>query len=122
MQDWLLRTKVYSTIASSVIDELIELQSSASMSELGGDQKDDDSSFRRKASISAPKRLQEGHESSLVSVALLSFKTPCDETVPEVKTVVPLNVSPSIAMIALDPKVLQWVFTRAHAILPPNKR
>eukprot|EP00959_Pyramimonas_sp_CCMP1952_P378083 7919981-Pyramimonas_sp.AAC.1 len=105
MQDWLLRTKVYSTIASALIDELIELQSSASKGELGGGAETGDATqFRRKAGVSALKRLQEGHESSLVSVTLPSFKTPLGETVPDVKTVMPRNIAPSMAMIPLDPK------------------
>ena len=125
MMSWLLNTKTYSTIASTVINELIQLQVQATRKDLAADESTSAaaSKYRRKKSVQAAKELQESRgEDTLVSVTLPQFSTAEGEIMPEVETVMPMDMAPTAAMIALDKKVFQWVFVRAHSIDLPSKR
>ena len=98
---WLVESRTWSTRASAVLDELMTLQKNASKISLGHEAPPagvSQTDYRRRMDAKALKALSEGAGPDAVEVTLPSF-TADEMEIEPAKTIMPLNIAPSTALV-----------------------
>ena len=119
---WITGKKAFDTKVSKLIDEVIEIQHTASLTSMsGGDHTQSKSKFIHAKQMTAFKQLAERSSVSTVQVLLPAFDYE-GKYVPEVETVMPLQFQPKIPKVPIKEDVLKWLFLRYKYIDAPEPR
>jgi len=123
MTRWVTGKSNYSAQVSSIIQEIMDLQISASRALLGmHDGVEGISAYKKLAQTKALSQLMAQSSTELIEVELPSF-TSCDGAlVGMVRTHMPLDVRPQIAWVGLTPEVLWWFALKYLSTRAPEKR
>ena len=119
LQRWTTHSKEYNTKVSVVMNELMTLQSEASMRALGHEPKPDDS--KRAKIFKALQALTKTSTTKVVEVTLPEF-TVEGVHVGAMQVRLPLKVRPANAMVPLDAEAFRWLFQRCQAKQKPEPR